>query len=242
MESASLEFLQMLNSRRAAIKFIIEKETNSKSLTFLHVQIELTDKGYDMCVWREPVNTGLLLNYKANCLKTWKSGLIMCFLHCAKNICSTCELYLQELNKLLVIFQMNGYPNLFINDTIEKFEELEANTKEEEKCKKYFLFTIGLPYFGKISHKFSKRLKVLIKNKFNVKIDVYYTTLKTGLYFHLKCSTLKHLISNVVYKFTCSCDTNITYIGMTTIHLGVRVEEHLHSKKDSAVQKHINVC
>ena len=29
---------------------------------------------------------------------------------------------------------------------------------------------------------------------------------------------------------------------MTTQHLGVRVEEHLHSKKDSAVQKHINVC
>ena len=49
-------------------------------------------------------------------------------------------------------------------------------------------------------------------------------------------------MSNVVYKFTCSCDTNITYIDMTTRHLGVRVEEHLHSKKDSVVQKHINVC
>ena len=32
------------------------------------------------------------------------------------------------------------------------------------------------------------------------------------------------------------------HIGMTTRHLGVRVEKHLHSKKDSAVQKHINVC
>ena len=29
---------------------------------------------------------------------------------------------------------------------------------------------------------------------------------------------------------------------MTTRHLGVKVEEHLHSKKDSAVQRHINVC
>ena len=33
---------------------------------------------------------------------------------------------------------------------------------------------------------------------------------------------------------------NITYIGMTSRHLGVRVEEHLHSKKDSAAQKHFN--
>ena len=88
----------------------------------------------------------------------------MCFLHRANNICSTCELYLQELNKLRVIFQMNGYPNSFINDTIKKFEKLKANTKEKEKCEKDFLFTIGLPYFGRISHQFSKRLKVLIKN------------------------------------------------------------------------------
>ena len=32
------------------------------------------------------------------------------------------------------------------------------------------------------------------------------------------------------------------YIGMTKQHLGVRVEEYLHSKKDSAVQNHITVC
>ena len=94
------------------------------------------------------------------------------FFTCVKNICSTCELYLQELNKLPVIFQMNGSPNLFISDTIKKFEELKANTKEKEKCEKDFLFTIiALPYFGKISHQFSKRLKVLIKNKFNVNIN-----------------------------------------------------------------------
>ena len=78
-ESASLEFLQKLNSQHATIKFTTEKETNSKSLTFLDVQIQLTDKGYDTCVWRKSTNTGLLLNYKANCPKTWKSGLIMCF-------------------------------------------------------------------------------------------------------------------------------------------------------------------
>ena len=84
----------------------------------------------------------------------------MCFLHRAKNICSSCELYLQELNKLRVIFQMNDYPNLFIKDTIKKFEELKANTKvKKEKCEKDFLFTIGLPYFGK-TYQFSKRLKV----------------------------------------------------------------------------------
>ena len=36
-ESARLEFLQMLNSQHAAIKFTIEKETNRKSLTFFNM-------------------------------------------------------------------------------------------------------------------------------------------------------------------------------------------------------------
>ena len=61
-------------------------------------------------------------------------------------------------------------------------------------------------------HLFSKRLKVLIKNKFDVNIMFTIQQLK---------STHPFLIANV-YKFTCSCDTNITYIGMTTPHLGVR--------------------
>ena len=97
--------------------------------------------------------------------------------------------------------------------------------------KKDFLFTIGLPYIlEKFLISFPNSL-VLIKNKFNVYINGYYTTLETGSYFQIKCSISKHLISNVVYKFTCSSDTNITYIGMIARHLDVRVEEHLHSKK-----------
>ena len=90
-ESASLEFLQMLNSQHAAIKFTIEKETNCKSLTFLDVQIQLTDKRYHTCVWRKPTNTGLLLNSKANCPKTWKSSL-MCF------FCIVLKIYALHVN------------------------------------------------------------------------------------------------------------------------------------------------
>ena len=80
--------------------------------------------------------------------------LLCVFLHRAKNICSTSELYLQEVNKLRVIFQMNGYPNLFINDTIRKFEELNANTKDKEKREKAFFiyswFTIFWKNFSSI--------------------------------------------------------------------------------------------
>ena len=33
---------------------------------------------------------------------------------------------------------MNGYPNLFINNTTQKFEKLMANTKKNKKCEKDF--------------------------------------------------------------------------------------------------------
>ena len=88
------------------------------------------------------------------------------------------------------------------------------------------------------SRQFAKKLSVLIKRKFDVDINVYYTTFKTGFYFQLKCSTPLSLMSNVVYKFNCSCDADLSYIGMTTRH----VREHLHSKVRSAVGKHINNC
>ena len=75
-----------------------------------------------------------------------------------------------------------------------------------------------------------------------VDINVYYVTLKVGSYFQLKCVTPAELISKVVYKFFCSCDTNMSYIGMTTRHLGTRIHERLQPKGKSAIRDHIDDC
>ena len=52
------------------------------------------------------------------------------------------------------------------------------------------------------------------------------------------------LCSNIVYKFSCSCDTNKTYISMSSTHLITRVLEHLNFKslQDSAIKDHILSC
>ena len=67
-----------------AIKFTIQKESNSKSLTFLDVQIQLTDKEYDTCVWRKLTSTGLLLIIKLIVSKLGNLVLIYDFLQRAK--------------------------------------------------------------------------------------------------------------------------------------------------------------
>ena len=48
----------------------------------------------------------------------------------------------------------------------------------------------------------------------------------------------------VVYHFTCSCDTNKTYIGMSSRHLSTRVQEHLNfnSNQKSSIKDHIMSC
>ena len=52
------------------------------------------------------------------------------------------------------------------------------------------------------------------------------------------------LCSNVVHKFTCSCDMNLTYCSMSTRHLITRVREHLdfNSIQRSAIKDHILFC
>ena len=153
---------------------------------------------------------------------------------------SNYELHLKEAQKLRFIF--NGYSYWFIDNTLKKLEEQPAAKNNSQKPEKDFFFTLSLPYFGNSSRQFAKKLSVLVKRKFNVDINVYYTTFKTGSYFRPKCSTPLSLMSNVVYKFNCFCDVDLSYTSMTTRHLSVRVREHLHSKVRSAVGKHIDNC
>ena len=56
----------------------------------------------------------------------------------------------------------------------------------------------------------------------------------------LKAKTELFSQSNLVYQYECaSC--NEAYVGYTTRHLGVRVEEH-HSRKTTAINRHYENC
>ena len=72
-----------------------------------------------------------------------------------------------------------------------------------------------------------------------------FNTFKISNYFSLKSQTPKILKLDVVYKFTCLCDTNITYIGKTKRHLVVRSLEHLQfedPEPKSEIKTHLNEC
>ena len=94
----------------------------------------------------------------------------MCLLKRAKTICSNNMLYNKKVCKLRSIFLKNSYPNWFFENAFLKFDDREKKTKDKEE--KEYLFRIGVPYFGKPSHKFAKRLSTLVKVKFQVDLAV----------------------------------------------------------------------
>ena len=67
----------------------------------------------------------------------------------------------------------------------------------------------------------------------NCLLFISYASSKNKLYYYY-----------YYYKFTCSCDTNLTYIGMSSRHLSTRVREHLNlnSKQKSSIKDHIAAC
>ena len=68
--------------------------------------------------------------------------------------------------------------------------------------------------------------------------------IKRKLKKEMKTGGLPALCSNIVYQFLCSCDSSLTYIGVSTRHLSIRVGEHLgfHLKTERSVKNHVMSC
>ena len=91
---------------------------------------------------------------------------------------------------------------------------------------------------------FKQKMSELVKEMYDAKLKCVFTSFKVKGYFSLKCRSSKFLVSDVVYKFTCQCDTDMFYLGETDRHIGIRGGEHLdlEKKQVSAVGTHIQNC
>ena len=99
---------------------------------------------------------------------------------------------------------------------------------------------ITIPYFGHPSIAFARKLRQSFKRHYNVNLQCSFNTTKIKNFFLLKCPTPKLLKANVVYKFDCLCDINISYTGKTKRHLATRIKEHRSEK--SAIGQHLETC
>ena len=96
-------------------------------------------------------------------------------------------------------------------------------------------------YLGNPSLKFQKHVKSVF-HKYKVEIKPAYTSRKVSNYFNNKSNCSEAFNANVIYKYTCSEDQNISYVGETSRQLFRRIEDHKGSDKNSAIFQHIYNC
>ena len=79
-----------------------------------------------------------------------------------------------------------------------------------------------------------------MKRFFDSDLKIVFTSFKVKNYFSLKSRAPLTLLANVVYRFSCMRDANITYIGKTMRHLATRIKEH--GTSSSAIKDHLLSC
>ena len=234
------QFFEALNQMHSYLKFTFE--LGPSVLPFLDTFISLPVGANDnvtVNVYRKPTFTGLMLNYTALCPYKWKIGLMQCMLHRAYTVCSSWNIFSNEVDKLKSIFESNGYPDNIFWSTVSKF----VNNKfskcdtaiDADKVETIFC----IPYIGKPSVIFGNKVRSLFKGH-GIDVRVVFNTCKVKDYFSLKCPTPFPLKAKVVYIFKCLRDANTTYIGKTKRHLVTRVNEH--GTTNTAITHHLQFC
>jgi hypothetical protein len=251
------QFLTKLNNLHPNLKFTFE--FGGKSLPFLDTTITLIPDGFTSTVYRKRSTTGVVMNSSAVAPVAWKSGLIKCFLHRAHNVCSDKKLLSEEIAKLRNIFTDNGYSKQYFEKIVNEFmdkkqrqdatqttteinteNQTESNTENKNSEEKSTKLMLKVPFVGKPSVVFARRIKNLMKKIKDNQVRVVYETNKIQEFIERKDATPKEILSRVVYEFKCSRDSNANYIGYTNRTLKERVKEHCSGR--TAVSDHISVC
>ena len=140
-------------------------------------------------------------------------------------ICSPCELK-NELNKIRVLLEENGYPTAVINSVIKK-KLSNASTSPvygPKKCDVY----IKLPWLGEKSEKFGHLISKAVVSTFNaVKVCPVFSSTPI-LPSSQKDVLPSHEKSQIIYQFKCAhCES--AYVGKTSRRLCERIVEHVPS-------------
>ena len=166
---------------------------------------------------------------------------------------SNYEFFRSETAKIRNILIRNSYHAQLLDEMIRKFNDKfninpknfkccsEANIKHNNTAtiKKIYL---KMPFLGKPSQTFQRRIREQLQ-KYDIDIRPAFTTTKVSSYFCLKSQCSIFFKADVVYKFTCTRDESISYIGETRRQLFTRISEHCTGKdKNSAVFHHLYDC
>ena len=136
------EFLEHLNSLKPTINFTMELETQGR-LPFLDACLQRrTDGSLATSVYRKPTHTDRYLQYDSHHPRHVKRGVVKCVFERTQNITQGQESQ-QEQQHLKEVLGRNGYPAIFIKDSIKP--TWRAEEQEPPKA------TVSIPYIAELS-------------------------------------------------------------------------------------------
>jgi hypothetical protein len=132
----------------------------------------------------------------------------------------------------------------FISNHEVDEESFPVNTsamKQDKSVAKKREVYLRIPFVGRPSSKLQRRIQDTLETD-DLQVKTAFSTTKVGEYFNLKSRCSRLFAANVVYRFTCSRDSSITYIGETTRQLFERITDHRGKDGKSAVLGHLQEC
>ena len=234
------EFLNFLNSLNSHMKFTVEKSYNG-CLPFLDIKFCINDGVITTEVYRKTTFTGRMLNFSSITPRNWKTGLIKTLVYRAYHLSSSWTIFHQEIINLRHILTFNGYPFWWLNKIVKNFlDNVYAASLSQTSNDDCNYIVIKVPFYGSPSIKLKKHINRLLRIFNNKKVKICFTCRRLRTVFALKDRQPTGLKSAIVYRFECSGDPNIRYVGETGRQLVRRVQEHLTT--NTAVTTHLKTC
>ena len=245
-----------LNEFHNDIKFTHEVENGNK-ISFLDVSVKRKNDGtFSTEIYRKKTDTNVYINWKSFSPNSWKIGTLKGLFRRAFVVCSTKNSLEKEISFLKNVFmKVNGYPSRVVNKTlwgmrktISKEKELERNsdirhTINIDPPKTDEIFThMSLPYKGLEGENLMKTFKSYLSRILprNIKLRIIYKGKKIGSFFTLKDHVKKDHMSELVYGYCETPNSNkVSYVGETNVRFGTKLNEHINTDKKSAIFKHI---
>ena len=210
-------------------------------------------------MYRKQTDTNLYINWKSFSPKSWKIGTLKGLFRRAYLVCSESSGLNKEIAHLKNVFtRINGYPSRIVYTTLQDViktieretslnnmgpncESTKVTTSIETSGKEEIFPHMCLPYKGVEGEKVINRLKSYL-NKFlpkEINPRFIYKGKKVGSFFTIKDPIKKEHLSDLVYGYFTSNDTNVArYVGETNVRYGSRTYEHSFTDKQSAIYKH----
>ena len=140
------DFVAHLNGVHPSIRFTVELESDGK-LPFLDVLIQKeVDLGkFSTSVYRKPTHTDRYLPWDSCHPRKTRIGVLKTLIIRGMRVCSSDEILRRELDRLRLIFSLNGYPSRTVNGVIRETVKNYMNrssqsiTSEDEDERKIFM-------------------------------------------------------------------------------------------------------